>query len=63
MTKVRVRPDAIGFGDRIEINDVPYLVTSVEGPDEHLAFDFYLIGRDGIPVHKIVTESVALWYE
>ena len=55
-----VRPSQISYGDSVNIDNQNWTVTGIEGPDSIGAYDLYLVGRDGLPVHKIVVEPIQL---
>ena len=62
MTKTRVRLDAIGYGDTVEVEGHVYIVNSLEGPDLHGSYDLYLLDRAGVQHHKVVTSGIDLYY-
>lgn len=61
MSKIKVRPDLISCGDLVEFAGNSYIVTSMEY-DNHNAWDFYLMDKDGVKYHRIVTEDIELLY-
>jgi hypothetical protein len=63
VTKTRVRPEAVGYGDMVELEGHVYIVTSIDGPDSHGAFDLYLMDKSGTQHHKVVTSAVELFYD
>ena len=62
MTKTKVRVEAVGYGDMVQIEGHVYIVTSIDGPDAHGAWDLYLMDKAGTQHHKVVTEGVELFY-
>ena len=61
MTKTRVRPEAVGYGDMVEVEGHVYIVTSIEF-DGHCAWDLYLLDKAGDKHHKVITEGIELYY-
>ena len=61
MTKTRVRPEAVGYGDMVEVDGHVYIVTSIEY-DSHGAWDLYLLDKAGVKHHKVITEGIELFY-
>ena len=61
MTKTKVRPEAVGYGDMVELEGHVYIVTSIEY-DGHSAWDLYLMDKSGVQHHKVVTEGIELFY-
>jgi hypothetical protein len=62
VTKTRVRPEAVGYGDMVEFEGHVYIVTSIEY-DNHGAWDVYLMDKSGAKHHKVITAGVDLFYD
>jgi hypothetical protein len=59
MTQAQVPPSKIMCGDTVVINKQTYSVHSLQGPDSHGVYDFYLQNENGA-THKVVTEPITI---
>ena len=63
MTKTKVRIEAVGYGDVVEVAGHVYTVSYIDGPDIKGAFDAYLIDSQGVLHHRVIMGGVDLFYE
>ena len=63
MTKVKVRLDALVYGDMVEVAGQIYTVSFIDGPDLRGVYDVYLIDHDGALHHRVIAGGVDLLYE
>lgn len=46
----------------VEVEGHVYIVTSIDGPDSHGAWDLYLMDKTGAQHHKVITDGIELFY-
>lgn len=63
MSHALVDAKFISFGDIVRIEGKEFIVSSIQGPDSHGAYDLYLLGKVGPPCHKVITELIELELE